>query len=42
MSVYLTIAVFLAIVWFSSEVNAEPVVEDRAFARERQRDGIVE
>lgn len=40
MSLCITLAVFIGTAWFASELNAEPVVEDRSFARERLRDGI--
>lgn len=40
MSICLTLAVFIRTVWFACELNAEPVAENRAFARERWLDGI--
>ena len=40
MSVYLTLALFIGVVWFASELNIERVAENRAFARERWQDGI--
>jgi hypothetical protein len=40
MSLCLTLAVFIGTVWFASELNAEPVPENRAFAHERWQDGI--
>lgn len=42
MSLCMTLAVFIGVVWFASELNAEPVAESRAFARERWLDGIEE
>jgi len=42
MSLCLTLAVFIAAAWFASELNAEPVAENRAYARERWQDGIEE
>jgi len=40
MSIWLTFALFIGTVWFACELNAEPVPENRTFARERWQDGI--
>ena len=40
MSVYLTLALFIAIAWVAFELNAEVPPENRAFAVDRWKDGI--
>ena len=42
LSLPLTLAVFIGVMWLASEINAEYVKPDRSFALERWRDGIHE